>query len=1094
MRNIVRKGFHTVLGSALLIGLSVSVEPLEGQQPKKQVSIGDRNTPGPRVYHGPKLTISTLNAPRVSKKGATRGKLSEDAVEEVRQSSVEEEAGGQPVYSPVHGTNVRAAGGPGTATQSEISMAVAGPNIVISFNDFSSTGPSLSGVASGFVTSTNGGLTFTTKAAFPAPAGSNQAGDPALVADGFGRFYFVQIYDNDGAAPTAHCTNSLQRSTDGGLTWSGIIGSPFSYNFGTVDFPDQPHPAIDKINLVSGQPQIYVYTRHFNAAGINCPRTGGSAPLRGEVTCSTDGGATWAAPFAFPQFDGAGNMDVGHMATGTDGSVYIVARSDTSGGAARYMIRRSTNRCAAGLNFGAAVTVEAPVSFGALGGSVDREGQQAFVAVDKLNPNIAYVAWSSDRLLNDGNRDIFLARCTFSGTGGSCEAPVRVNDDPIANAAAQYDPTICVDPNNVINLSWNDQRAGSGSTAIFHTEVTTSGGALSVGPSFLVSEVNFTPANFGGTPDYGDYNENNDACDGNHFYVAWASQVSPPGITPASNDVDVFFSVVNNLQDIRVKAPLDFGTVCSPETHQLELFNAGDAPLTVNSVTRVSGSTDITIASNPVTPLTIQPAGTVGFAVTCSPSGTGAKTATIRISSNDPDQPQIDVTATCNEGFGTATLSMANTGNFGDVCVDGFKDMPLTITNSGTCPLNVTGLSVSGGDTTQFLTPGSGFPATIGAGGSLASQIRFQPTSFGAKATTVNVASNDPAGTKSIGVSGNAPTGDLKVSGSTDFGNVCAGAQSEKQISVCNVGKCNLNVTSATLVGCDGNFTLVNSPFPAPVSPDFCAPLTVRFTPQTAGPHSCNLVITTDDPTDGTATLLLTANTPSAVIDVPPSVSFLPEVIQSLGVCTTAKPFPVSNNGSCNLTVNSMTISGVNGGDYSLSGQPSFPIPIQPGHIVGEGALKAVFAPTVLDRDRLGSLNVTYVSEPITGATTTVSSPMCGEGVKTGARVLVTVGGSVAPLVEKIQLQRITGNRNRPQLNTVDVSQNLTPVTVTPASPCQPFTYHKEYSTVANDMQLLPGSYQVTVTVVIGGKRQTKTIGFDVGTCDFNPNILVAFL
>jgi len=64
---------------------------------------------------------------------------------------------------------------------------------------------------------------------------------------------------------------------------------------------------------------------------------------------------------------------------------------------------------------------------------------------------------------------------------------------------------------------------------------------------------------------------------------------------------------------------------------------------------------------------------------------------------------------------------------------------------------------------------------------------------------------------------------------------------------------------------------------------------------------------------------------------------------------------------------------------------------------------------------------------------------------------------------------------------------------VIPAGPCAPFTYHKEYSTIANDMQLLPGSYQVTATAIVGGKRMSKTVGFDVTTCDFDPSVVITF-
>src|SRR5262249_39077216 len=172
---------------------------------------------------------------------------------------------------------------------------------------------------------------------------------------------------------------------------------------------------------------------------------------------------------------------------------------------------------------------------------------------------------------------------------------------------------------------------------------------------------------------------------------------------------------------------------------------------------------------------------------------------------------------------------------------------------------------------------------------------------------------------------------------------------------------------------------------------------------------------------------------------------------------------------------------------------PSFPIILQPGHVAGEGDLETVFRPTVIDRDRLGSVTVTYESDPITHATMSVTRALCGEGVRTGARVLVRAGGVPLPTVEKIQLQRITGNRNKNLLDTNDVSQNVPLQTVTPAAPCTPFQFHREYGTVSNPIQLLPGSYQVTAAAIVNGKRASKTVGFDVTTCDFNPTVIVDF-
>jgi hypothetical protein len=237
--------------------------------------------------------------------------------------------------------------------------------------------------------------------------------------------------------------------------------------------------------------------------------------------------------------------------------------------------------------------------------------------------------------------------------------------------------------------------------------------------------------------------------------------------------------------------------------------------------------------------------------------------------------------------------------------------------------------------------------------------------------------------------------------------------------------------------------------------------------------------------------LTVTANTPAASIDVPPDQGFSPEVIRNIGKCATHQPFPISNTGSCNLVITDFTTDGTNAADFGLSGLPSFPIILEPGHIAGEGDLMTIFKPTAIDRDRLGTLSVTYQSDPITGATTTVTRALCGEGVNTGARVLVTAGGVPVANVEKIHLQRINANRNKKILDTVDNAMHLPLVTVTPTAPCGSFQYHREYGTVSNPIQLLPGSYQVTATAVVNGRRRTKTVGFDVTTCDFNPTIII---
>jgi hypothetical protein len=544
---------------------------------------------------------------------------------------------------------------------------------------------------------------------------------------------------------------------------------------------------------------------------------------------------------------------------------------------------------------------------------------------------------------------------------------------------------------------------------------------------------------------------------------------------------------------LAVNADLGFGPVCVGDsaTRIVQIFNVGSEDLHISSFIRVSGSADFEIISGPATPVTVLPGEEIDYTVRFRPSSAGDKTAVLQINSDDPFRPAFSLPAS---GTGTvariATL-IADAGSFGDVCLDTFKDLDLTMSNSGSCDLSVTNITSS---SAQFKVAGTmSFPLVIAPGGALAVPIRFEPTSLGAKSADLTVNSSDPVTpVKVVHVTGNVPAPDVRVTGSTDFGDVCAGTLAEKTLSVCNVGPCDLHVTSVAFEPPCNDFTLINNPFPATVSPDSCESVVIRFTPTSVGPKSCTLVIRTDDPDTPVISKTVTGNTPVPMIDVPPDLGFPPTVLSSVGACSTPEPFPVSNTGTCPLSISGFAIT-AGAEEYSIAALPSFPIILEPGHEAGEGDLSLDFAPDVLGRARAGTVKVTYVSDSITGATTDVTRALCGEGVRTGARVLVTAGGIPLASVEQIKLVRINANRNRTLLDTVDTARNLTLQTVVPGAPCGSFQYHREYGTVSNPIQLLPGSYQVTVTAIVNGRRTRKTVGFDVTTCGFNPAIIVNF-
>lgn len=541
---------------------------------------------------------------------------------------------------------------------------------------------------------------------------------------------------------------------------------------------------------------------------------------------------------------------------------------------------------------------------------------------------------------------------------------------------------------------------------------------------------------------------------------------------------------------LTINSTFNFGTLCPGQTptELLQLFNVGSSDLTISSISPVSPSPDFAV-SGPSFPVKIAAGEELDYTVSYTPllANEGVtETVTFQIDSNDVVNPSQQVTYTATVGQPNGSTVIANGGAFGNVCVGSMADLNLTIANSGTCPLLVSNIVSSDPD---FLPPSTLFyPLSIQQGNSLSAPVAFQPLSTGTKSGIITVdSSNNLTGNMSVNVSGSAPPGNITVSGSGAFGNVCAGSNAQQTITVANTGPCNLHVTSAT-ISCP-DFTIEGNPFPATISADASLPLTIQFTPTSSGPKSCTLTITSDSGgTPGTVTMVnLTAATPAANLNVPSSESFPPTVIQSVGACSSQLPYVVSNDGTCPVVVDSVLPSG----DYSLSGLPSLPTAVAGNNgQLGAGDLNALFKPNTIERADQGTITVTYETDPIKHTTTTATTNLCGEGTSRGARVLVTSGGVPLASVDQIQLHRVGSNRKGISIDNV---KNAPLQTVTQTAPCASFQFQREWGGVTNPIQLTAGDYQITVNARVNGKKVSQTISFTLGTCDFDQNIVVAF-
>jgi len=93
---------------------------------------------------------------------------------------------------------------------------------------------------------------------------------------------------------------------------------------------------------------------------------------------------------------------------------------------------------------------------------------------------------------------------------------------------------------------------------------------------------------------------------------------------------------------------LEFGETCAltGADRTLDVSNVGTAPLTVDSVARVAGSTDFTVVPPPSTPLSITAGGHAEFTAHFTPTSAAAQSALLQVRSDDPGASIVDVLVT----------------------------------------------------------------------------------------------------------------------------------------------------------------------------------------------------------------------------------------------------------------------------------------------------------------------------------------------------------------------------------------------------------------------------------------------------------------
>lgn len=262
----------------------------------------------------------------------------------------------------------------------------------------------------------------------------------------------------------------------------------------------------------------------------------------------------------------------------------------------------------------------------------------------------------------------------------------------------------------------------------------------------------------------------------NFFRVAVAG-----GLTVAENDL---FSVSGKLAGPLVSSPssADFGgvEVGSSKALPFDLTNVGTDPLTVSALTLAGvDASEYAVSAGACDGAVLAQDEACQATVTFAPDAAGEpgrRTASLEVGHDGLRSPlNVALTGTATVVGATASLSATPSPvAFGDQRLrvhSGTKTVTITNADTADAPLGVTGVTTSGEAAKEFAVDHD--PCTghfLDPGQSCALTLTFSPAVLGARAATLDIASNDATNPAHLDLSGNGIGGVAKASSDKAFG------------------------------------------------------------------------------------------------------------------------------------------------------------------------------------------------------------------------------------------------------------------------------------------------------------------------------------
>jgi 6-phosphogluconolactonase (cycloisomerase 2 family) len=289
----------------------------------------------------------------------------------------------------------------------------------------------------------------------------------------------------------------------------------------------------------------------------------------------------------------------------------------------------------------------------------------------------------------------------------------------------------------------------------------------------------------------------------------------------------------------------------SSATQIFSIVNVGNQLLALNSIS-ITGTNASSFSQTNTCLATLALNASCSVSINFNPATAGMFTAALQIADNAPSSPQtLALNGTGVAAVPAVTLSPTALSFPSTTQGTSSSAQTLTVLNTGTAPLHVSSVSLSGPNASDFsFTNNCGVPVAPSANCTIS--LIFTPSAAGSRAANLMITDDAASSPQTLLLSGTGIATVPAVSFSPptpSFPSTTQGTSSAAQtLTVTNSGNAPLLISSVTLSGpnpADFSFTANCT---APVSPAANCTISLVFSPLASGQRTASLVIADDAP------------------------------------------------------------------------------------------------------------------------------------------------------------------------------------------------------------------------------------------------------